>query len=103
MSKMLEVFENLTEVDRSLHQHLPYRIPMDQVRCHLHYNVEGHGRPLISKYILLYKKLRSILRIESFLAFWDFEYSKFLDSFSAFLFQIKRQTKRKNRFIAENK
>ena len=39
------------------------------------------------QYTLLYKKLRSGLLKQSFLAFCDFEYSKFLDSFLTFFLQ----------------
>ena len=36
---------------------------------------------IVSKYTLFYRKLRSDLSTQSFLAFCEFEYSKFLNSF----------------------
>ena len=52
-------------------------------------------------YTLFYKKHRSGLSTQSFLAFCDFEYSKFLNSFLTF-FQ-NRTTGKKHGFIVENK
>ena len=44
-------------------------------------------------YTLFDKILRSGLCTQSFLAFCDFEYSNFLDSFSTFFSKIEQQTK----------
>ena len=51
-----------------------------------------------------YKKLRSSVSTQSFLAFSDFEYSKFLDSFLTFFSKIEQQAEENSHgFIVENK
>ena len=47
----------------------------------------------IMKYTLFYKKLMSGLSTQSFLAFCDFEYSKFLNSLLTFFSKIEQQAK----------
>ena len=61
-----------------------------------------YKKSTVVQYTLFYKKLSSGLSTESFLAFCDFEYSKFISSFLTF-FLTEQQTERMHGLIVENK